>query len=161
VPASDSGDDLVRDDIRPTYGRNLLSALVYLKHNFEACIAHLRFSLGPAGRSGLPICWSGCLARSGSAWRTCPAQVAVIPHAFGEHAVLKLLYGRRSEPPPNAGAASASPVRTSQLEAIREEIDEDFAVAFIQQSAKLTEPLSKHPQCRGLWRMELWYISQP
>jgi putative transposase len=129
VPASDSGDDLVRDNIRPTYGRNLPNALVYLKHDFEACIAHLRLSLGPAGRSGLPICWNGCLARSGGAWRTCPAQVQVIPHAFSEHAVLKLLYGRLSGPPPNAGAAlRITQFEQRQLKAIREEIDKDFEV---------------------------------
>jgi hypothetical protein len=93
VPAPDSGDDLVRDDIRPTYGRNLPSALVYLKDDFEASIAHLRFSLGP------------------------PA------------------------------------IRTTNL--LERLFDADPAIA------KLTKPLSKHPQCRGLWRMVLWYISQP
>jgi hypothetical protein len=82
--------------------------------------------------------------------------VQVIPHAFSEHAVLKLLYGRLSGPPPNAGAAlRITQFEQRQLKAIREEMDKDFAVAFIQQSAKLTEPLSKDSQCRGLWRTEL------
>jgi putative transposase len=121
VPASNSGDDLVRDDSRPTYGRNLPSALVYLKHDFEACIAHLRFSHGPAWRSGLPICWSGCLARRGGPSRACPAQVAVIPHAFSERAVRKLLWA-----PIRAAAERWRGVRITQFEqrqlkAIREE----------------------------------------
>jgi putative transposase len=37
---------LLRDDIRVTYGDNLPSAVACLEDDFEACIAYLRFPLG-------------------------------------------------------------------------------------------------------------------
>jgi hypothetical protein len=76
---------LLRDDIRATYGRDLQSAAACLEDDFEACIAHLRFRWDTAGRSAPPISWSGCFGEE-------RRRTKVIPHAFGERAVLKLMY---------------------------------------------------------------------
>ena len=76
---------LLRDDIATTYARDLPSAVACLDDDFEACIAHLRFPLGHRRA----IRTTNLLERLfGEARR----RTKVIPHAFGERAVLKLMY---------------------------------------------------------------------
>src|SRR5204863_533283 len=76
---------LLRDDIAVTYGNDLPSAVACLDDDFEACIAHLRFPLGHRR----VIRTTNLLERLfGEARR----RTKVIPHAFGERAVLKLVY---------------------------------------------------------------------
>jgi transposase-like protein len=97
---------LLRDDIAVTYGNDLPSAVACLDDDFEACIAHLRFPLGHRR----VIRTTNLLERLfGKARR----RTKVIPHAFGERAVSKLVYAARSFAPPNAGAASALPSSSS------------------------------------------------
>jgi len=76
---------LLRDDIRATYGRDLPSAVACLEDDFEACIAHLRFPLGHRRA----IRTTNLLEQLFGEERRCEK---VIPHAFGERAVLKLMY---------------------------------------------------------------------
>jgi putative transposase len=75
---------LQRDDIVATYSRDLPSAVACLDDDFEACIAHLR-PLGHrrAIRTTNLLEWLFGEERR---------RTKVIPHAFGERAVLKLMY---------------------------------------------------------------------
>jgi putative transposase len=76
---------LLRDDIAVTYGKDLPSAVACLDDDFEACIAQLRFPL--AHRRAIRTIYP--LERLfGEARR----RTKVIPHAFGERVVLKLVY---------------------------------------------------------------------
>ena len=74
----------------------------------------------------------------------------VIPHAFGERAVLKLMYAALIRAAERWRGIRMSEFEQRQLKAIRDEIDKDFAArnapaahrspnAFIQQGADLTE----------------------
>ena len=76
---------LLRDDIAATYARDLPSAVACLDDDFEACIAHLRFPLGHRR----VIRTTNLLERLFGEERR---RTKVIPHAFGERAVLKLIY---------------------------------------------------------------------
>jgi putative transposase len=68
-----------------TYGGDLPTAVTCLNDDFEACIAHLRFPL--AHRRVIRT--TNLLERLFGEERR---RTKVIPHAFGERAVLKLMY---------------------------------------------------------------------
>jgi putative transposase len=76
---------VLRDDIAATYAKDLPSAVACLDDDFEACIAHLRFPLGHRRA----IRTSNLLERLFGEERR---RTKIIPHAFGERAVLKLVY---------------------------------------------------------------------
>ena len=76
---------LLRDDIVATYGSDLPSALACLDDDFAACITHLRFPL----THRRAIRTTNLLERLFGEERR---RTKVIPHAFGERAVLKLMY---------------------------------------------------------------------
>ena len=76
---------LLRDDIVATYGNELPSAVACLEDDFEASIAHLKFPL--AHRRAIRT--TNLLERLFGEERR---RTKVIPHAFGERAVLKLMY---------------------------------------------------------------------
>ena len=76
---------LLRDDIASAYARDLPSAVACLDDDFEACIAQLRFPLGHRRA----IRTTNLLERLFGEERR---RTKVIPHAFGERAVLKLMY---------------------------------------------------------------------
>ena len=75
---------LLRDDIVATYGRDLPSAVACLDDDFEACIAHLRFPL--VHRRAIRT--TNLLERLFGEERR---RTKLIPHAFGERAVRKLM----------------------------------------------------------------------
>jgi len=76
---------LLHDDLAATYGSELASAVACLDDDFEACIAHLKFPL--AHRRAIRT--TNLLERLFGEERR---RTKVIPHAFGERAVLKLMY---------------------------------------------------------------------
>jgi len=76
---------LLKDDIVATYGRDLPSAVACLEDDFEACIAHLSCPLGHRR----VIRTTNLLERLFGEERR---RTKVIPHAFGERAILKLMY---------------------------------------------------------------------
>ena len=65
--------------------------------------------------------WSSCLARE-------RRRTKVIPHAFGERAVLKLMYAALIRTAERWRGIRITEFEQRQLKAIREEIDKDFAV---------------------------------
>lgn len=110
---------LLRDDIAATYARDLPSAVACLDDDFEACIAHLRFPLGHRRA----IRTTNLLERLfGEARR----RTKVIPHAFGERAVLKLVYAALIRAAERWRRIKITEFEQRQLKAIRDEIDKDF-----------------------------------
>ena len=110
---------LLRDDIAASYAKDLPSAVACLDDDFEACIAHLRFPLGHRRA----IRTTNLLERLfGEARR----RTKVIPHAFGERAVLKLIYAALIRAAERWRGIRITEFEHRQLKAIRDEIDNDF-----------------------------------
>ncbi|HXR90748.1 MAG TPA: transposase, partial [Steroidobacteraceae bacterium] len=76
---------LLRDDIAATYATDLPAAMACLDDDFEACITQLKFPL--AHRRAIRT--TNLLERLFGEERR---RTKVIPHAFGERALLKLMY---------------------------------------------------------------------
>ena len=112
---------LLRDDIATTYGRDLPSAVACLDDDFEACIAHLRFPLGHRRA----IRTTNLLERLFGEERR---RTKVIPHAFGERAVLKLMYAALIRAAERWRGIRVTEFEQRQLKAIRDELNADFAV---------------------------------
>jgi len=111
---------LLRDDMVATYAAALPTALACLKDDFEACIAHLRFPL--AHRRAIRT--TNLLERLfGEARR----RTKVIPHAFGERAVLKLIYAALIRAAERWRGLRMSEFELRQLTAIRNELDRAHA----------------------------------
>jgi putative transposase len=110
---------LLRDDIAATWGRELPSALACLDDDFEACIAHLRFPL--AHRRTIRT--TNLLERLFGEERR---RTKVIPHAFGERAVLKLMYAALIRAGERWRGLRFSEFERRQLKAIRDELDREF-----------------------------------
>jgi putative transposase len=111
---------LLRDDIVTTYGRDLPSAVASLQDDFEACIAHLRFPLGHRRA----IRTTNLLERLFGEERL---RTKAIPHAFGERAVLKLMYAALIRAAERSRGIKITEFERRQLKAIRDEIDNVFA----------------------------------
>lgn len=111
---------LLRDDIATTYGRDLPSAVACLDDDFEACIAHLRFPLGHRRA----IRTTNLLERLFGEERR---RTKVIPHAFGERAVLKLMYAALIRAAERWRGIRITEFEQRQLKAIRDELDRDHA----------------------------------
>src|SRR5438876_93555 len=111
---------LLRDDVAATYSRDLPSAVACLDDDFEACIAHLRFPLGHRRA----IRTTNLLERLFGEERR---RTKVIPHAFGERAVLKLMYAALIRSAERWRGLRITEFEQRQLRAIQEEIDKDFA----------------------------------
>jgi transposase-like protein len=111
---------LLRDDIVATYARDLPSAVTCLDDDFEACIAHLRFPLGHRRA----IRTTNLLERLFGEERR---RTKVIPHAFGERAVLKLMYAALIRAAERWRGIRITEFEQRQLRAIRDELNTDFA----------------------------------
>ncbi len=110
---------LLRDDIVATYGRDLPTAVACLQDDFDACIAHLRFPLGHRRA----IRTTNLLERLFGEERR---RTKVIPHAFGERAVLKLMYAALIRAAERWRGIRITEFERRQLKAIRDELDRDF-----------------------------------
>ena len=124
---------LLRDDIAATYARDLPSAVACLDDDFEACIAHLRFPLGHRR----VIRTTNLLERLFGEERR---RTKVIPHAFGERAVLKLIYAALIRAAERWRGIRITEFEQRQLKVIRDEIHKDFA----ERNAPSSEPYSHH-----------------
>src|SRR6266513_274309 len=110
---------LLRDDIVATYGAALPSALACLQDDFEACIAHLRFPL--AHRRAIRT--TNLLERLFGEERR---RTKVIPHAFGERAVLKLMYAALIRAAQTWRRVVISEFELKQIDELRDELDQEF-----------------------------------
>lgn len=111
---------LLREDIVDTYGGDLPSAVACLNDDFEACIAHLRFPL----MHRRVIRTTNLLERLFGEERR---RTKVIPHAFGERAVLKLMYAALIRAAEHWRGIRMTEFEQRQLNAIRSEIDRAHA----------------------------------
>ena len=107
---------VLRDDIVATYGTDLPSAVACLNDDFEACIAHLKFPL--AHRRAIRT--TNLLERLFGEERR---RTKVIPHAFGERAVLKLMFAALIRGAERWHGIRMTEFELRQLQAIREELD--------------------------------------
>jgi putative transposase len=107
---------LLRDEIVTTYGRELASAVTCFQDDFEACIAHLKFPL--AHRRAIRT--TNLLERLFGEERR---RTKVIPHAFGERAVLKLMYAALIRAAERWRGLRVTEFELRQLKVIREELD--------------------------------------
>jgi transposase-like protein len=126
---------VLRDDIATTYGRDLPSAVACLDDDFEACIAHLRFPLGHRRA----IRTTNLLERLFGEERR---RTKVIPHAFGERAVLKLMYAASIRAAERWRGIRITEFEQRQLNAIRAEFDADFAA---RTSPAASPSVTAHP----------------
>ena len=110
---------LLRDDVAATWERELPSAVACLDDDFDACIAHLRFPL--AHRRTIRT--TNLLERLFGEERR---RTKVIPHAFGERAVLKLMYAALIRAGERWRGLRFSDFERRQLKAIRDELDREF-----------------------------------
>lgn len=111
---------LLRDDILANYDRDLPSAVACLQDDFEACIAYLKFPL--AHRRTIRT--TNMLERLFGEERR---RTKVIPHAFGERALLKLIYASLIRAAQRWNGFCISPFERRQLDAIRQELDRAHA----------------------------------
>jgi putative transposase len=111
---------LLRDDIVATYAKELPSAVACLQDDFEACIAHLRFPLGHRR----VIRTTNLLERLFGEERR---RTKVIPHAFGERAVLKLMYAALIRAAERWRGININEFERRQMKAIGDELDTEFA----------------------------------
>jgi transposase-like protein len=111
---------MLRDDIVTTYGRDLPSAVACFQDDFEACIAHLRFPI--AHRRAIRT--TNLLERLFGEERR---RTKVIPHAFGERAVLKLMYAALIRAAEHWRGIKITEFEKRQLNALKEELDNAFA----------------------------------
>jgi len=111
---------MLRDDIVATYAGDLPSAVACLNDDFEACIAHLRFPL--AHRRAIRT--TNLLERLFGEERR---RTKVIPHAFGERAVLKLMYAALIRGAERWRGLKVTEFDSRQLKTIRQDLDRAHA----------------------------------
>lgn len=111
---------LLRDDLVASHARDLPSAVACLQDDFDACIAHLRFPL--AHRRAIRT--TNLLERLFGEERR---RTKVIPHAFGERAVLKLMYAALIRAAERWRGLKMTEFERRQLQAIRDELDRAHA----------------------------------
>jgi putative transposase len=111
---------MLRDDIAATYGADLPSAVACLDDDFAACIAHLKFPL--AHRRAIRT--TNLLERLFGEERR---RTKVIPHAFGERAVLKLMYAALIRAAERWRGMRMGEFERRQLQALRAELDRAHA----------------------------------
>jgi len=107
---------LLREDFAQVYGRELPAVVQCFTDDFEACIAHLRFPL----RHRKVIRTTNLLERLFLEERR---RTKIIPHAFGERPVLKLMYAAMIRAADRWRGISVGEFEQRQLRAIREELD--------------------------------------
>ena len=107
---------LLREDFAQVYGRELPAVVQCFTDDFEACIAHLRFPL----RHRKVIRTTNLLERLFLEERR---RTKIIPHAFGERPVRKLMYAAMIRAADRWRGIAVGEFEQRQLRAIRDELD--------------------------------------
>ena len=110
---------ILRDDIVATYEGGLPSAVACLDDDFEACIAHLRFPL--AHRRAIRT--TNLLERLFGEERR---RTKVIPHAFGEKAVMKLMYAALMRARQGWRNVVITSFEVKQIQSLRDHLNHEF-----------------------------------
>jgi putative transposase len=111
---------VLRDDFVATYERELPAVVQCFQDDFDACIAHLRFPL----RHRRVIRTTNLLERLFLEERR---RTKIIPHAFGERAVLKLIFAAVIRAADRWRGIQVGEFEQRQLRAIRAELDRGHA----------------------------------
>src|SRR5213594_5145003 len=106
---------LLRDDFVQAYGRELPAVVQCFTDDFDACIAHLRFPL----RHRKVIRTTNLLERLFLEERR---RTKIIPNAFGERPVLKLMYAAVIRAAERWRGIAVGEFEQRQLRAIRDEL---------------------------------------
>ena len=122
---------LLRDDIAATYATDLPAAMACLDDDFEACITQLEFPLAHPRA----IRTTNLLERLFGEERR---RTKVIPHAFGERALLKLIYAALIRAAERWRGLRMTEFELRQLKAMRDELNRDFA-------ARVAPATAPHP----------------
>jgi len=127
-----------------TYGSDLPSAVACLNDDFEACVAHLKFPL--AHRRAIRT--TNLLERLFGEERR---RTKVIPRAFGERAVLKLMYAALIRAAERWRGIRTTEFERRQLKAICDELDRDHGErAAPAVRSNITAPQPVYPARTGL-----------
>jgi len=111
---------VLRDDFVAAYERDLPAVVQCFQDDFDACIAHLRFPL----RHRRVIRTTNLLERLFLEERR---RTKIIPHAFGERPVLKLMYAAVIRAADRWRGIQVGEFEQRQLRAIREELNRAHA----------------------------------
>jgi transposase-like protein len=110
------------DGVVADYGTELANAVGCFMDGFEACIAHLR----------LPIAHR-CLTRTTDLLERLFVEerrrLKIIPNAFGEKAVLKLMFGAMTRAAERWRSIRISEFERRQMAALRQELGQDYEAA--------------------------------
>jgi transposase-like protein len=104
------------------YGSELANAVACFMDDFEACIAHLR----------LPISHRRATRTTNLLERLFVEErrrLKIIPNAFGEKAVLKLMFGAMTRAAERWRSIRVSEFERRQMTALRQELDHDYEAA--------------------------------
>ena len=101
------------------YGRKYDSAVACFMDDFEACIAHLRFPV--THRQAIRT--TNLLERLFVEERR---RLKIIPNAFGERAVLKLIFGALIRAAERWRSIKVTEFERRQLAAVRKELDQEY-----------------------------------
>ena len=111
---------MLRDDFVTAYERELPAVVQCFRDDFDACIALLRFPL----RHRRVVRTTNLLERLFLEERR---RTKIIPHAFGERPVLKLMYAAVIRAADRWRGLTVGEFEQRQLRAIREELDHAHA----------------------------------
>jgi putative transposase len=120
------------DGLEADYGEELANAVACFRDDFEACIAHLR----------LPIAHRRATRTTNLLERLFVEErrrLKIIPNAFGEKAVLKLMFGAMTRAAERWRSIKITEFERRQMTALRQELDHDY-----EASVGLDPSRSKH-----------------
>jgi putative transposase len=101
------------------YGKDHERAVACFMDDFEACIAHLRFPV----THRRAICTTNLLERLFVEERR---RLKIIPNAFGEQAVLKLMFGALTRAAEHWRSIKVTDFERRQIAAIRKELNDEY-----------------------------------
>lgn len=110
---------LARQEFVQAWGRELPSAVACFEDDFDACIAHLRLPIGHRRA----IRTTNLLERMFGEERR---RTKVIPHAFGEKAVMKLMYAALMRARQGWRNLVVSAFEIKQIQALRQQLRDEF-----------------------------------
>lgn len=111
---------LAAEEFKKSWGRELPSAAACFEEDFEACIAHLK----------LPVAHRRVTRTTNLLERLFGEErrrTKVIPHAFGERAVMKLMFAALQRASATWRGVTITDFERKQLDSLRSELDEAFA----------------------------------
>ena len=127
------------DGLEADYGNELANAVACFRDDFEACIAHLR----------LPIAHRRATRTTNLLERLFVEErrrLKIIPNAFGEKAVLKLMFGAMTRAADRWRSIEITEFERRQMAALRQELDHDYKASVgLDPSRSKRAPAAKIP----------------